>query len=124
MGFSQTDTSHHFRLSPAGGAIEVHVHDAANAELRKTVTLHVRDIAAGFTAGNFDFSTGVHGEIPPGTETLKKLRTRVTYTIEESERGARVVVQTSDAEAVRAIHEFLRYQIREHKTGDSLNVLR
>ena len=40
------------------------------------------------------------------------------YRYEEMTEGARVVIATTDAAALAAIHDFLRYQIREHKTGD------
>jgi hypothetical protein len=32
--------------------------------------------------------------------------------------GGRVRIHTSNARAVQAIHEFLRFQITEHQTGD------
>jgi len=37
-------------------------------------------------------------------------------------RGGRVVIGTQDPEALGAVHDYLEYQIREHKTGDSLEV--
>lgn len=124
MHFSQTETSHHFRLSPSGGAIEIHVHDAADAKLRGAVTDHLRMITKAFAAGDFSAPFAVHGEQPPGVDGLRAHKAALTYTFEESALGARVIIQSSSADAVRALHEFLRYQIREHKTGDSLNVLR
>jgi len=33
-----------------------------------------------------------------------------------------VRITTRDGEALAAVHEFLRYQIREHHTGDPLTV--
>ena len=124
MGFSQTETSHHFRLSPAGGSIEVHVHDAANTALRGNVADHLRMIAKAFSQGDFRTPLAVHGEPPAGVEVMRAKKSAITYTFEASERGGRVIIQTADAGALSAVHEFLRYQIREHKTGDSLNVLR
>lgn len=38
---------------------------------------------------------------------------------EESERGGRIQITTGNAEAVAAIHQFLRFQIADHGTGDS-----
>ena len=35
--------------------------------------------------------------------------------------GGRVVIRTADRQAKAAIQEFLRYQIREHATGDPLS---
>jgi hypothetical protein len=33
-----------------------------------------------------------------------------------------VRITTGNRDALKAVHEFLRYQIREHKTGDPLAV--
>jgi len=33
-----------------------------------------------------------------------------------------VVIATEDGQALAAIHEFLAFQIREHKTGDTVEV--
>ena len=38
------------------------------------------------------------------------------------ERGGRVRLRTSNPEALAAIHEFLRFQIEEHRTGDPVEV--
>lgn len=123
MGFSQTATSHHFRLSPKGGAIEVHAHDASKTELRETVAAHLRTIAGRFAKGDFTTPAAVHGAAPDGVDVLASHREKITYTFEEGALGGRVVIQTDDAAARDAVHAFLRYQIREHRTGDSLRVL-
>jgi hypothetical protein len=40
-----------------------------------------------------------------------------------SEKGGGLVrLRTENAEALAAIHEFLRFQIKDHQTGDSLEV--
>jgi D-Tyr-tRNAtyr deacylase len=40
----------------------------------------------------------------------------------ETEQGARIRISTSNPEALQAVYDFLRFQIKEHKTGDSLDV--
>jgi hypothetical protein len=37
-------------------------------------------------------------------------------------RPSRGRITASDAQATDAVHEFLRYQIREHATGDPLTI--
>jgi hypothetical protein len=64
----------------------------------------------------------VHGKTPPGTAALTRLKSEVTYKYEELERGGRVRIVTKNAEARDAVYEFLRFQIEDHKTGDSKNV--
>ena len=58
------------------------------------------------------------GCLPPGTSAMKRLREKILYNYEETPTGARVVIKTADPSALDAIHDFLRYQIREHETGD------
>jgi hypothetical protein len=42
----------------------------------------------------------------------------------ETPGGGRVDIVTTDREALSALHEFLRYQIAEHRTADPLTVNR
>jgi hypothetical protein len=49
---------------------------------------------------------------------MKRLSGKIQYTYAETPTGARVVIKTADPSALDAIHDFLRYQIREHETGD------
>ena len=62
----------------------------------------------------------VHATEPPGVATMKERRAQMSFRYEEVDKGGKVVVQTDDTSALAALHEFLRFQIREHKTGDPL----
>ena len=53
---------------------------------------------------------------------MTKLKDQIRYKYEAAENGGRVVISSANAEAVAAIHEFLKFQITEHKTGDALEV--
>ena len=46
----------------------------------------------------------------------------IVYTFVPDETGGRVLISTGSRHALTAVHAFLRYQIREHHTGDSLKV--
>jgi hypothetical protein len=41
---------------------------------------------------------------------------------EETKAGGRERIRTTDAEALEAVHDFLRFQITEHQTGDAREV--
>ena len=124
MGFSQEKTTHHFRLFKDGGAIEVNANEAKDAQSLNQIRMHLPHIAMMFSEGNFSTPMLVHDELPPGAETLAKMKTEITYKYEETEKGGRVRISTNNAKALSAIYEFLRYQIKEHQTGDSLEVTR
>lgn len=118
MGFEQSKTTHHFLLRPDGGVIQVQANDAQDSVSLEQIRKHFHHIAAAFASGDFQIPMLVHDTIPPGTTTMKRLREKIQYTYEETPTGARVVIKTADPSAMDAIHDFLRYQIREHETGD------
>ncbi|MCA1817122.1 MAG: hypothetical protein LC746_12065 [Acidobacteria bacterium] len=120
MGFSQTGTTHHFTLAADGGAIQVEADDARDAASRAQIREHLAHIAQAFAAGNFETPSLVHGEAPPGVAVMRKLKAGISYRYEETSGGARVLIKTGNAEALAAVHAFLRYQITEHRTGDPL----
>lgn len=122
MGFSQDKTTHHFELTKTGGTIQVTVKDPADVEIRDHVRMHLQHIAKSFAAGDFEDPMEVHAEVPPGVPVMKERKSKISYRYEAIEQGGRVVIRTRDAEALSAVHEYLEYQIREHKTGDSLDV--
>jgi hypothetical protein len=122
MNFDQHKTTHHFALTPDGGRIEVTSNDPRDADTLAAVRMHLRTIAGEFANGNFDKPLATHDEMPPGVRTLQERKGSVSYRYEELPNGGRVVITTSDPEARNAAHDFLRYQIREHKTGDPVTV--
>ena len=122
MGFSHEKTTHHFLLYKVGGAIEVSANDESDTVSRNEIREHLQHIAKMFSVGEFNVPAFVHGENPPGTKIMKSRADKIAYHFEETERGARVRITTSDPEALRAVHIFLDYQITDHQTGDSLNL--
>ncbi len=122
MGFDHTKTTHHFRLLPDGGSIEVAANSPQDTESRDQIRMHLGHIAKMFAAGNFNAPMLIHDQIPPDVPTMQKLKSDIQYKFEETEQGARIRISTNSPEALHAIYAFLRFQIKEHKTGDSLDV--
>ena len=122
MGFDHTRTTHHFRLLPDGGAIEVTVNDPADSENRTMIQSHLSHIARMFAEEDFQAPMLIHGTQPPGADVMTHLKSEITYRFEPLETGGRVRITTKNAEALDAIHAFLKFQIREHETGDPLEV--
>lgn len=122
MGFSQTATQHHFFLTANGGAIQVQVKDASDERNLNAIRMHLKHISEAFADGHFDIPMFVHDMTPPGVPEMQKLRGEIHYSFEQSPNGGRVVIVSSNQAAVDAIHQFLRFQIREHKTDDSMDI--
>jgi len=122
MGFSHEKTTHHFTLTSNGGVIEVTANDAADETSLGQIRSHLSHIAKMFKEGDFNTPMLVHGEMPPGVETMRASRATIDYKFEKVERGGRVNIAATSESEIAAIHEFLRYQIKDHQTGDSLEV--
>ena len=124
MGFDHEKTTHHFRLSPAGGSVEVSANDPEDSESRDAIRMHLAHVAGMFAEGNFDAPMLIHDRVPPGVPMMKRKKSVIEWKFEEMLSGGRVRITTKDADALAAIHEFLRFQIEDHRTGDSKDVSR
>jgi hypothetical protein len=120
MGFDQTTTTHHFRLTRTGGVIEVTANDAADTKAITQIQSHLPHIAAMFSEGNFSAPMLIHAQEPPGVPEMKRAGAAIAYKYEPLPRGGRVILRTD--KHLAAIHDFLRFQITDHKTGDPLDV--
>ena len=118
MGFSQTETTHHFILTANGGYIQVTANDPKDTESVEQVQMHFNHIAASFAKGDFSIPHFVHDQTPPGVSTMQKLKKQITYSNEKLDNGAKLVISSGSSKAIAAIHDFLRFQISDHQTGD------
>jgi len=122
MGFSHMKTTHHFHLTGDGGAIEVTANSATDTESRDQIRSHLRTIVKEFSEGHFETPMAVHDRVPPGVPAMQRRKADITYAYEQTEMGATVRISTKNPDALDAVHDFLRFQIEDHQTGDSLEV--
>jgi hypothetical protein len=125
MGFDQGKTTHEFILFTDGGAIDVRVNAPSDTEDRQAIRSHLPHIAKMFGSGDFDAPMLVHDSADvPGTKVMSARKHMIRYEYVETPNGGRVNIVTTDREALDAVHAFLRFQIADHKTGDSPTVRR
>ncbi|HSP15244.1 MAG TPA: hypothetical protein VLV78_10880 [Thermoanaerobaculia bacterium] len=124
FGFSHESSKHAFRLFDDGGAIELRATKESDAATIAAIRKHLQSIASEFTKSDFSTPHFVHDKTPAGVATMQRLTNAIQYRYEELPAGARVRIRTTDAEALKAVQDFLRWQIAEHQTGDSGNVER
>jgi hypothetical protein len=122
MGFAHEKTTHHFHLYRDGGTIEVTANDPKDDGSRDQIQMHLGHIATMFAAGDFNIPMLVHDKVPPGTPAMIQLKSEIKYAYQKTSRGGRVRITTRNLDALAAVHEFLRFQITDHQTGDPLKV--
>jgi hypothetical protein len=118
MGFSHDKTTHHFELHYDGGAIDVRADDVKDTASRDEIRAHFQHIVTMFSAGNFNVPMLVHAQNVPGTASMTRLKDQLHWEMQETPRGARITIVADNKPALQAVHEFLRFQIEDHKTGD------
>jgi hypothetical protein len=123
MGFPHDKTTHHFRLYSDGGAIEVTVNDNKDSQNLQAIRSHLTHIASLFSNGEFSIPMFVHDQVPPGVRAMKEKRAEISYSFEALAAGGRVRIKTTNPDALKAVHEFLRFQIADHHTGDTTDLV-
>ena len=118
MGFDHLKTTHHFLLRPDGGVIQVEANDPKDTKSRDEIRQHLGHIVQLFANGDFTSPMLIHAQTPPGVPAMKRLKAAIKYRFESTPRGGRVHITTSNPDALTAVHEFLRFQISDHATGD------
>ena len=118
MGFSHDKTTHHFLLAADGGSIEIQANDPKDTASKEEIREHLSHIVTMFAAGDFEVPLFIHDVTPPGVPVMKNLRDQIQYKYQEMDRGASVRITTTNPTALEAIHDFLRFQITDHQTGD------
>jgi TusA-related sulfurtransferase len=111
-----------FILTPNGGIVQVTANDPKNTEQIETIQMHMKHITEMFSEGNFSIPHFVHDQTPPGVPTMKELKDAIRYSAEPLSNGGRIKIETTSPEGIAAVHEFLRFQIKDHQTGDPTTV--
>jgi TusA-related sulfurtransferase len=118
MGVDQYTSVHRFDALRDGGRIELR-RDHDDSASAATIRAHMRAIARAFAAGDFSATADVHDETVPGVPVMRARRSAIRYEVSDLPRGAELRIRSTDPLAVEAIHRFLAYQRREHRTGST-----
>jgi hypothetical protein len=100
----------------------VTVNDIKDSPNLQAVRSHLMHIVTMFSNGEFSIPMFIHDQVPPGAPVMKEKRAEISYTFEELPAGGTVRIKTTDSDALKAIHDFLRFQIEDHHTGDTTDI--
>jgi len=119
FGMAHTASTHSFRLFADGGAIELRANAADDTATLTAIRNHLREIVEEFNAADFKTPAFVHGYTPAGVETMARLRGDISYEYQQLPAGGRIRITTKSADALAAVHDFLRFQVTEHRTKNT-----
>ena len=114
---TEAAASHHFTTAPDGGAIAMDVTSPGDVVGRDQIRAHLKDVVAAFKQGTVGTLFTTHGEPPPGVSELQRLKAEMSYVYTETPNGGIVRIITGNAEALAALHAFLRHQSASRATA-------
>lgn len=117
MGVDQYTSAHVFEDLPDGGRIVLERKDASDSAGVATIRAHMRSIADAFARGDFTAPGMVHMTSVPGTDVMAARRGAIRYIVVDHPGGGEVRLTSADTAAVRAIHEFLAFQRKDHRAA-------
>ena len=122
MGFDHEKTTHHFLLTKSGGVIQVSANDPKDTASRYAIQQHMGHIAKMFSEGDFNAPMLIHAQVPPGVPEMKTNLKAIRWKNVHTKTGANIVITSKDPAMIKAIHQFLIFQIQDHQTGDPTTI--
>lgn len=116
MGVNQYTSTHKFDALPNGGRIELQ-RDENDPRDVATIRAHLREVMSAFERGDFTVPGFVHAQDVPGTRVMAARRTVIQYAYSDLPQGGQIRLTTTDPAALRAIHEFMAFQRKDHRAG-------
>jgi hypothetical protein len=116
MGVNQYTSAHRFDMLPDGGRVEL---QRAADEPRDIAAIraHLKEVMAAFERGDFSTPAFVHAEEVPGTRIMSARRSQIRYAYADLPQGGEIRITTTDPETLRAVHDFIAYQRKDHRAG-------
>ena len=116
MGVDQYTSTHKFDALADGGRIELQ-RDANDARDVATIRTHLREVMTSFERGDFRVPGFVHAQEVPGTRIMAARRTDIKYAYADLPQGGEIRLTTSNAAALKAIHDFMAFQRQDHRAS-------
>ena len=119
FGMPHTASTHSFRLFADGGVIELRANNADDQATIAVIRTHLQQVAQQFVGTDFSTPAFVHGYKPDGVAAMTRLHADISYRYESLPAGGRIRITAKTPEALAAVHDFLRFQVTEHRTANS-----
>jgi len=116
VGADPSALAHRFVAVPGGGDV-ILARKADDSMAVDQIRAHLATIASSFRRGNFAIPGFVHGKSVSGTDVMSRKSDAISYGVDTLPGGGALRMRTDDADALRAIHAFIEFQTREHRTS-------
>lgn len=113
--YSLEQTKQMFTRTVHGGVLHVEAKSADNTEQIKLIQRHLLKMSNDFRKGDFSDTERIHGANMPGLAALKKARPyEIKFEYKALPLGAQIHYSSEVTPLVRALHEWIDAQKKEH----------
>lgn len=109
----------HYYLVKNGGVVELAAKDPADTAAIDAIRKFLVEQRKLYEKGKNETDADVHGKVPDGLPLIKKFRDEITFFATDTTNGAVLRMFSMNPTARSAIQDYMKFQIAEHKTGDS-----
>lgn len=121
LGVSLDKIALHYYLVKNGGVIELASKDPNDTVTIEAIQKYLQTQKDLWEKGK-DTVTEVHAKAPESANIMRKLRNDITFYTAKTDAGAVLRMFSINDQARGAIQDYLKFEIAEHKTGDSPTV--
>jgi hypothetical protein len=115
MPFNLQATTHIFTRTTSGGIQQVVAKNGRDEGQIRLIRMHLQEIAAQFSKGDFSGPTHIHGADMPGLAELENgKRSAIKVRYQAMKDGAKIVYTTSQPGLVDALHKWFDAQVSDH----------
>ncbi|MBK4737097.1 aspartate carbamoyltransferase [Noviherbaspirillum pedocola] len=115
MPFELAATVHMFKKTADGGIQQVVARDRSDATQIRLIRRHLREIQQEFMRRDFSSPATIHGNDMPGLATLRNAKPdELLVYYRNVAAGAELVYHGSDAETIKAVHQWFDAQVSDH----------
>lgn len=118
LGVSLDKIVLHYYLVKNGGVVELTAKDPGDTATVTAIQKYLQTQKELWEKGK-DPVTEIHGKAPDSAAVMRKLRNDITFYMAKTDEGAVLRMFSINDQARGAIQDYLKFEIAEHKTGDS-----
>ena len=115
VGADPSSLAHRFVSTASGGDVILD-RKAGDTLTIAQIRTHLDEIAKAFSTGDFSTPMMIHEKAADGADVMTRKASVIKYEVESTAAGGTLHITTSDPEALAAIHRFIEFQVREHRT--------
>jgi hypothetical protein len=119
LGVSLDKIKLHYYIVKNGGVVDISAKDPNDSSTIAAIQKYLQNQKDLWEKGKESAVTAVHERPPESAATMRRLRNEITFYMAKTDTGGDLRMFSINDQARLAIQDYMRFEIAEHRTGDS-----